>query len=185
MKLRDKRTGKISKVDGSYADRVKGTVRIYLSNTDKNSTDSEMLPEIMKHYEVVEQPKTIYDLKDGDECWTVFCSELGYAPVRIEFNKLAITLRETSSLYLTKEEAEKDLAWNKARETLVRDTKGFRPSQNDDYRHIEVYYTDEGDLDTASDHGLGGCIYFESYEDAEASIDAHPNEWRTYLGVEQ
>lgn len=23
-----------------------------------------------------------------------------------------------------------------------------------------------------------------SYDDAEASIDAHPNEWKTYLGVE-
>ena len=184
MELRDKRTGVISKVDGSYADRTKGTVRIYLSSADKQSTDNEMLPEIMKHYEVVEQPKTVYDLKDGDECWTILCSEAGYAPVRLKFNKLAITLRETGSLYLTKEGAEKDFAWNKAREILIRDTKGFRPNRSDDYRHIEVYYTDEGDLDTVSDHGLDGCIYFESYEDAEASIDAHPNEWRTYLGVE-
>lgn len=184
MKLRDKRTGEIRIVNGSYADRTKGTVRIYLADLNKRPVGDAMLPDIIKNYEVVEKPKTVYDLKDGDECWTVFCAELGYVSVRIKFNGLAMMLRETGSLYLTKEEAEKDIAWNRAREILIRDTKGFKPSRSDDYRHIEVYYTDEGDLDTASDHGLDGCIYFESYADAEASIDAHPNEWRTYLGVE-
>ena len=106
MKLRDKRTGEIRIVNGSYTDRTKGTVRIYLADLNKRPVDDAMLPDIMENYEVVEKPKTVYDLKDGDECWTVFCTELGYAPVRIKFSRLAMALRETGSLYLTKEEAE-------------------------------------------------------------------------------
>lgn len=138
--------------------------------------------------EIPEQPRTIYELKGGDECWAVFCYELGYTPVHIQFNKLAITLRETGSLYLTKEEAEKDIARNKARETLKQDTKGFKPEWKDWHqdKYSAFWRVDTGELDYSyENNAIENRIYFASKEDIEASIKVHEKEWKTYLGVEE
>jgi len=141
-------------------------------------------PEILKDWfeGIPERPKTEWDLKTDDIFYVI---EDGRVAGGFWNNGDYTANRDTGDVFLTKEEAEKELARRKAEVILRRDTKGFKPSRSDDYRHIEVYYTDEGGLDTASDRGLDGCIYFESYEDAEASIKAHPNEWKMYLGVEE
>lgn len=152
-------------------------------------TTLDKFPDILKNWfeEIPEEPKTVYDLSNSDECWTVFCTESGYVPVSIRFNKLAKMFRETGSLYLTKEEAEKDIAWNKAKETLIRDAKGFKPdwdkaSQNKFYV-LYNYLSDDFSI-YAHHEERGGQIYFATQEDAEASIKAHAKEWKIYLGVE-
>lgn len=188
MKLRDKRTGTISKVDGSYADRAKGTVRIYLSSADEQLTNSEMLPEIMKHYEAVEQPKTVYDLKEGDECWQIITTPFGAAADRVFWHQTLEEKRLLGLIALTKGECNKKIARCKARSVLERDTKGFNP----DWRKPEQskYYV--GYTYNSNDFYVGevlsSCelhLYFATRTDAKASIDAHPNEWKTYLGVEE
>lgn len=141
-------------------------------------------PEILKDWfeGIPERPETVWDLKNGDAFYCVN----GDSSIFLNHwdDVISSKRRGIGNVFLTEEEAEKELARRKAEVILRRDTKGFKPSRSDDYRHIEVYYTDEGGLDTASDHGLDGCIYFESYEDAEASIKAHEKEWKTYLGAE-
>lgn len=133
---------------------------------------------------IPEQPKTVWDLKDGDIYYQITKSG-DTAAFEWDGNMYDIDSRKVGNVFLTKKEAEKEIARRKAKVILERDTKGFKPSRSNGYRHVEVYYTDEGGLDTAFDRGLDGCIYFESYEDAEASIKAHPNEWKTYLRVEE
>lgn len=87
--------------------------------------------------------------------------------------------------FQTKEECDRYIKRQKAKQILLRDAKGFTPSKNDSYEHFEVYYTKVGGLDVCSDIGLDDGIHFETHEDAEASIKAHKKEWKTYLGVEE
>ncbi len=189
MKLRNKKTGEIYIVNGSYADREKGTVQIYLANLDKRPIGNAMLPEIMRDYEVAEGPRTVYDLKFGDECWTVFCPESGYTPVRIKFNKMASTLRETGSLYLTEEEARRDIDREKAKEILRRDAKGFEPDwkRADQIKWFAEYNHVDDDLETFWDDMEQhiGTVYFATEEDLKESFKKHPKEWLTVLEVEE
>lgn len=150
--------------------------------------DLKRFPKILRDWfeEIPQKPKTVDDLKEGDECWTVFCSEFGYVAGKVKFNKAAIILRRTGSLYLTKEEAEQDIAWNMAKATLERDTKGFKLKKKASY--VSVFWNGEVE-------GLRFIVYkcghissgikFATVEDAEASIKAHPKEWKMYLGVEE
>lgn len=182
MKLRDKRTGEIRIVNGSYADRIKGTVRIYLADLNKKPVGDAMLPDIMENYEVVERLKTVWDLKPDDVFYVIDDGRVaGGVWGQFDYTRN----RDAGDVFLTKKDAEKELARRKAKQVLLRDTKGFKPRLSDGYEHIKVYYTDEGDLATLSDYGLYGDIYFELFADAEASIVAHEKEWKIYLGVEE
>lgn len=132
---------------------------------------------------IPEQPNTVWDLKNGDRYYII---ELGAHITRVTwtsdiFDKSA---REIGNIFLTKADAEKELARRKAKQILLRDTKGFKASKDNDYRHIKVYYAKGCGLDTASDIGSTDGIQFRNHEEAEASIMNHPNEWKIYLGVE-
>lgn len=88
----------------------------------------------------------------------------------------------------TKEEAEKYLAYLKAKTIIKKDAKGFKPNWQDtdedkwcgvwDIMHKEVstHITWYGQEDT---------IYFKSKEDVEESFENHPDEWKAYLTYEQ
>lgn len=153
-------------------------------------------PNILKEWfeEIPEEPKTVWDLREGDEYYAIsFDGRVTHEyinEVTLDYHERVIGI---GNAFLTKKEAEKELARRKAKVILEQDTKGFKPSRGekyfkygrgDEYEHVEVYYDGEN-LDTTADIGLDGCIYFESHEDAKASIKAHPDEWKTYLGVEE
>lgn len=190
--VKHKTTGKIYNVDSAYANRVKQQVTVYLKDRD-DKTESVLLPELMEAYEPlpdeVGRPKTVYDLKEGDKFWALELSNItGFDVGEHEFNLRACHLREIGDIFLTKEEAEKELARRKAKQILLRDTKGFKPDWSTQSDKYAVSYGSLG-------HKLMIGIWvftcphdgpwFDTKEDAADSIKAHPNEWKTYLGVEE
>jgi len=96
----------------------------------------------------------------------------------------------------SKEEAEKYLAYLKAKAVIKEDTKGFKPDWTDkktrkyygywDFERGFKNYFEGGkpswdSLQTTKESN----IYFESWEDIEESFEKHPDEWKTYLTYEQ
>lgn len=88
----------------------------------------------------------------------------------------------------TREEAEKHLAYLKAKAIIKKDAKGFKPNWQDtdedkwcgvwDIIHKEVsthitWYSQED------------IIYFKSEKDIKESSENHPKEWKAYLTYEQ
>lgn len=90
--------------------------------------------------------------------------------------------------FKTEKEAEDFLEWSKARAVIKQDTKGFKPNW---YNHHQSKWSVEYDYDDSSlevwheTFNKTAEFYFETYEDAENSINNHREEWMTYLGVKE
>lgn len=131
--------------------------------------------------EIPEQPKTAWDLEDGDIFYIIGGGIVGGG----WWNSLNYTLnRAAGDVFRTKAEAEKELARRKAKAILERDTKGFKPKIGD--VSWEVYYNpDTKTLNSCGTSKINGSLRFYRISDAEASILIHKNEWEIYLGVEE
>lgn len=92
---------------------------------------------------------------------------------------------ETSNYFRTKEEAEKVAQNFKDYLILRADAKGYEP-KGFGARCLYVYWDYVlSKLDTMEDSpDRSGLIYFETEEEAEASIAKHGDIWKRYLGVE-
>lgn len=140
--------------------------------------------------EIPEKPKTVDDLRGGDRCWCITLSPLtGFDVEDFEFGIRESLMVETGDIFLTREEGEKELARCKAKVILERDSKGFKPDWKDRFQEkyyvaYEIYFGGQLVARCSTDYNLGGIV-FASQEDAEDSIKAHPDEWKTYLGVEE
>lgn len=153
-------------------------------------------PEILTDWfeEIPEQPKTVYDLKEGDTCYQISGTLITTCEWRNhESQRLR---RDIGDITLTREEAEKKIAWRKAREILLRDTKGFKPNWTDSSQDrfcVSFYLLCKNRTKDNLGHlqvenakwSITREIYFASQADAEASIKAHEKEWKIYLGVEE
>lgn len=109
-------------------------------------------------------------------------------------NSIDASYSAVGNVFRTKEEAEKALAWLKARKTLFDDAKGFEPNWGTG-GELKWYVCYDWETDS---HGEGGGLYpeyeaqvayipgpyFTTEEDAKASIRNHEKEWKIYLGVE-
>ena len=88
----------------------------------------------------------------------------------------------------TREEAEKHLAYLKAKAIIKKDAKGFKPDWQDtnEDKWCGVWDIVHKEVSThVTWYGQEDIIYFKSKEDIEESYEKHPNEWRTYLTYEQ
>lgn len=133
--------------------------------------------------EIPEQPKTVWDLEAGDIYWLIRNSETSQ---EIWYGQIfQRKLRDYGNVFLTREEAEKEIARRKAKQILLRDTKGFKPKAKEDYYHCKVEYSNVRGLFWSGEYDLDGDLYFQNKEDAKASIKAHEKEWKIYLGVEE
>lgn len=169
-----------------------GNTMVYHKN------DLERFPNILDEWfeEILEQPKTVWDLKDGDECWTrtamssclsaitpvVATRETWHGDVH------HLSLREIGGVFLTEEDCEKDMTWQKAKQILLRDTKGFKPNWRDNDQIKYIVYFNHADNSLRTDHWASyhsSSMHFATEEDAIASIKAHEKEWKTYLGAEE
>lgn len=135
------------------------------------------------------KPKTIYDLTEDDEC-SLLCDDgdiihLFYGPEwRKEF--------AMGNIFLTEKDAENERARRKAKTILLRDTKGFKldwsnTSPNNNRWGYTVVYNHGYKRLMTNGYAIKQfpCeIWFATEEETEASIKAHPEEWKTYLGVE-
>lgn len=143
--------------------------------------------------EIPEETKTVWDLEDGDDIWVISegrifdgvwgCTD--YLPGHNDH----LPGRNVGDVFLTKEEAEKELARRKAKQILLRDTKGFRPNWQDEnqkkwfvrYNHIaNEFATVWDDVNNYSE-----VIYYHSETDAKASLNKHRLEYLTLFGVEE
>lgn len=105
-------------------------------------------------------------------------------------------MRELGVLFNTWLEADRKLAYLKAKEIIKQDTKGFKPdwSNKEQYKYYGYWDFERGfknyfeggkpswdSLQTTKESNF----YFESWEDIEESFEKHPKEWKTYLTYEQ
>lgn len=152
----------------------------------------DICPNILTEWfeKIPEETKTVWDLEDGDQCWYIDMESLDEVRKIIwgEVPDLCVCCRTYGELFLSVQEAKQELARRKAKQVLLRDTKGFKPDWSDSGQNKTLIYYDSGDKKMKvipwSVNAMGG-IYFANQADAEASIKAHPEEWKTYLGVEE
>lgn len=153
----------------------------------------DVFPNILKDWfeEIPEQPKTVWDLGNGDTYYSIssggFITTEKYSfDTQFEDNqRIAI-----GNVFLTKEDAEKELTRRKAKQILLRDTKGFKPKFGaicsiEDFGYEVQYERDVDGLYVISYKHNDGTIRFATEEDARASIKAHEKEWKIYLGMEE
>lgn len=137
---------------------------------------------------ILEQPKTVWDLREGDDGWFIdgdgIKKYVGMDEIELILFKERVAVGDA---FLTKEDAKKELAHRRAKVILERDTKGFKPDWNDnDEGKYEVYYAYGENTLCIGCYCCGHKdLWFATKKDAEASIKTHPNEWKTYLGVEE
>lgn len=136
--------------------------------------------------EIPDEPKSLDDLKDGDEWFFINYSNDECYISRTTSISCLPAFRELGWAFLTREEGEKELAYLKARQILKQDTKGFKPDWSDyDQNKYCVYYAHGPDC---LDHSFYGYhqraeIVFATKADAEASIKEHKAEWLAYFGI--
>lgn len=159
-------------------------------NIEIGSDIFNLFPGLLEEWfeEIPEEPKTVWGLKEGDRYWFIRTNNW-VDDCMWNDSQYDIGCRVGGNCFLTKEEAEKELAHRKAKAILERDTKGFKPDWNiSNQCRWYVCYNHYGKwLKIDKDFSLFnyGNLCFATKEDAEASIKAHEKEWKTYLGVEE
>lgn len=167
-----------------YGPFIPGVYTLYCKPT------LDLCPNILADWfeEIPEEPKSVWDLRDGDECWVIEVSAYGPVASKAHWHEGLGELRSLGLILLTKEDAERDISRRLAREILLNDTKGFKPNWKKDKTKYEVYYDYEINK-LMVEHWFGSCshpdLWFATEEEAEASIETHGKEWKTYLGVEE
>lgn len=142
--------------------------------------------------EITEEPKTVWDLEEGDLAYVIRTIARDISIIEVCWNDTWVVDRTIGNTFLTREEAEKELARRKARQILLRDTKGFKPdwentSVYDNNLVYMVYYDHRQNILLVNAYAINHfpCdIWFATKADAEASIKVHKKEWKVYLGVE-
>lgn len=142
-------------------------------------------PNILKEWfeEIPEEPKTVWDLEDGDSYFCL-CSDGSILECTWSNHHGPCSIgRDCGSVFLTEQDAKKELARRRAEVILRRDAKGFKPRPH--YQGTCVYYDHKrNSLDFSDCIYADGTIRFAIHSDVHASIKAHPKEWLIYLGVE-
>lgn len=154
-----------------------------------SAIDLARFPHILVRWfeEIPEKLRTVWDLEEGDEYWfidaiNVIDSDIWNGGI------FCIQNRRVGNVFLTKDEAKKELARRKAKQVLLRDTKGFKPDWNEysSNKFYVLYNHAFSKLSVYAHHEEEGPhIYFATEDDARASIEAHEKEWKIYLGVEE
>lgn len=168
--------------DGAYIHKVNTKYK-----PSKSSSRTANLKRLGYIEGIPDEPKTIWDLEGDDYCWVIHNDSIyvGHWCNVIH----AVDKRNVGDIYLTEKEAKKELAQRKAKQILIRDTKGFKPNIYDfgqnryyvSYNPISkvLYSVRERDNDVSHE------IIFITITDAIESIEKHEKEWLTYLGVEE
>lgn len=138
-------------------------------------------------FEEKTEPKWAYHINDHGD--SISCIRVGSLPSSERY------LKEIGNYFETKEEAEKYLAYLKAKAIIKEDTKGFKPNwdTNKEVKNIEPKYIGSyGGLPEKPTLNWNiiytytySTICFRTLEDIMDSFKKHPNEWRTYLTYEQ
>lgn len=142
-----------------------------------NKKDVRMFP---LWFEEIKEPEQIYYIDNLGS----YVSKL--EPINLP--KLIENLKAVGSYFETREEAEKYLAYLKAKAVIKQDTKGFKPEWSSDWQSKFSGYRNCNKNEavvTWTISSKSSEIYFSSREDVEESFKKHPDEWKTYLSYEQ
>ena len=104
-----------------------------------------------------------------------------------ENHNLSKRRRAIGNIFKTQEEAEKYLAYLKAKTIIKKDAKGFKPDWKnyDEKKCLGFWDIEKDNLDWLPRNiFIEASIYFKSREDIEESFKKHPDEWKTYLTYE-
>lgn len=98
-------------------------------------------------------------------------------------------MRELGVLFDTWLEADRKLAYLKAKAIIRQDTKGFKPEWNNNGEGRYCGFWDSDDNKPNWKYGLNTpkepTIYFKTRQDILDSFEKHRKEWKTYLTYEQ
>lgn len=150
--------------------------------TDKTYT-AELNPEFIDNFDewFEEIPKCYFSINE-------FRKEVQKVIVGYHPNWVIENLKSIGLLFETEEEAEDYLDYLNAKETIRKDTKGFKPDWNNsnEAKYYGVWNFDREKTEYfAWDVYKSSDIFFKSIEDIEESFEKHPEEWKTYLTYEQ
>lgn len=113
----------------------------------------------------------------------------GTSPLGIKASDVIKGLKSVGNYFETKEEAEKYLAYLKAKAIIKQDTKGFKPNWSNGYNYVYFGNWDNENNQPFLDSSLAipkyTTIYFGNHKDLRESFKKHPKEWETYLKYEQ
>lgn len=148
----------------------------------------EKFPNNLKDWfeEIPEAPKTVWDLKYEEDYWVI--NNVAHIILTCwDGDRVDERRRDMGNCFLAREDAEKELARCKAKQILLRDTKGFKPDWKDEdqfkYRVLYDAANDELGIEWQV-HDVHSVIHFANEDDAKASIKVHEKEWKIYLGVD-
>ena len=147
-------------------------------DTDKAYT-AELNPEFIDNFDewFEEIPKCYFSINE-------FRKEVQKVIVGYHPNWVIENLKSIGLLFETEEEAEDYLDYLNAKETIRKDTKGFKPDWNNsnEAKYYGVWNFDREKTEYfAWDVYKSSDIFFKSIEDIEESFEKHPEEWKTYL----
>lgn len=104
-------------------------------------------------------------------------------------------MRDLGMLFDTWLEADRKLAYLKAKAIIKQDAKGFKPdwTNNSEIKYFGYLHFEKIEFGIAVKENKFGrermnkttTIYFQSEEDIKDSLEKHPEEWRVYLTYEQ
>lgn len=98
------------------------------------------------------------------------------------------TMRDLGMLFDTWLEADRKLAYLKAKAIIKQDAKGFKPEWNNpsQKRFFGYYNLIDKKLNYSNaGENMESKIFFKTKKDIEESFEKHPDEWKTYLTYEQ
>ena len=140
-------------------------------------------------YNVVETHNEWFkEIKGLEEYFYITTDGFVYFAVKGRDEELENNRKAIGNYFETEEEAEKYLAYLKAKETIKRDTKGFKPNWNNKKqdKFYGYYRPDEENVYYSWSFGAKSSeIYFKSKKDIEESFTEHQEEWKIYLTYEQ
>lgn len=133
---------------------------------DCEIADIEKLKSLL---EEPKKPKTVWDLKDGDTFYWIGVEVI--EQMWENSYEIFLDLREAGNVFLTYEEAMKELERRKIETLLKRYAKGHKYELGKENFYL---LAEPRERDVCIDYGvgtkLGGNVYFSSYEDAEKAI---------------
>lgn len=145
--------------------------------------DKDGIENFDEWFEEIKEPEQIY-----------YVDNLGGYVSKIEKDQFAVfptliaNLKSTGNYFENREEAEKYLAYLKAKTVIKQDAKGFKPDWNSDWQSKFSGYWNCNKNEavvTWTISSKSSEIYFSSREDVEESFKKHPEEWKTYLTYDQ
>ena len=128
--------------------------------------DEDKLKELL----VKPKPKTVWDLKDGDEYWYIIINNNdNYATWN--GNAWDLTVRESGNIFLTKKEAEFELERRKCEAIMLK--YGRRTFKYGKHNHFIVIFDERMIIESSFNLQIiyQGTIYFDTEELAQKAID--------------